>query len=186
MKLPVFLTILLLGTIPARALEIEGVNIPPKTTVNGQTLVLNGAGLRSFVLLVVPIKVYVASFYAPAPLRTAAAVNASPGPLQLNFTFLQTVSQNQVAKAWRSQFDASTTFNYDGFAKDRDTFIGFFGALKSGDVQTVEIVGGDTRVLVNGSLKGTIPGPNFSKAFLSLWFGSNPVTSDLKAALLGS
>ncbi|MDX2080229.1 MAG: chalcone isomerase family protein [Terrimicrobiaceae bacterium] len=177
---------LALTLLPVQALQIEGVNLPAQKTVNGQVLQLNGAGLRTFKLLVVPIKVYVASLYAPSPLRTADAVFASPGPLQMNFTFLQNVSASDVAKAWRSQFDASAAGNYPGFASDRDTFIGFFGALSSGDTQTVLFSGGTTTVSVNGQTKGTIAGTNFQQAFLSMWFGSNPVTPELKAALLGN
>jgi hypothetical protein len=52
--------------------------------------------------------------------------------------------------------------------------------------QTVEFVGTTTRVIENGQLKGTINGRDFQKAFLSLWFGSNPVMPSLKSALLGS
>lgn len=180
------LILLALLAIPASALEIEGVNLPAQKTVNGQVLQLNGAGLRSFQLLVVPIKVYVASLYSPTPLRTADAVFSSPGPLQMNFTFLPKVSASDVAKAWRSQFDASSSATYPGFAADRDRFIGFFGALNPGDTQTVLFSGDTTTVSVNGETKGTISGKNFQGAFLSMWFGSNPVTPQLKAALLGN
>jgi hypothetical protein len=176
----------LLSTIhQAPALQIEGVDIPPQVTVSGKMLQLNGAGLRTVVLLVVPIKAYVASFYAPAPLRSAKAVMASPGPLQLNFTFLQGVGQSQVTDAWTAQFKDSVTFTYPGFETDRDKFIRMFGPLKKGGVETVVIDGDDTRVYDGGTLKGTIAGRNFQKAFLSLWFGSNPVMPELKSALLG-
>jgi hypothetical protein len=47
-------------------------------------------------------------------------------------------------------------------------------------------VGTDTLVYDNETLKGTIPGRNFQKAFLSLWFGSKPIQADLKSALLGN
>jgi len=180
------LAALLFSTIhQAPALQIEGVDIPPQATVSGKTLQLNGAGLRTVVLLIVPIKAYVASFYAPAPLRSAKAVMASPGPLQLNFTFLQGVGQSQVTDAWTAQFKDSVTFTYAGFEADRDKFIRMFGPLKKGGVETVVIDGDDTRVYDGGALKGTIAGRNFQKAFLSLWFGSNPVMPELKSALLG-
>ena len=170
----------------AHALEIEGVAVPPTASVSGRTLALNGAGLRTVVLLVVPVKAYVASFYAPSPLRTPAAVMASPGPMQFNFTFLQGVGQSQVTQAWQAQFGSSVSFTYPGFEKDRDAFISFFGPLKKGGVETVEVDGEVTRAYDEGVLKGSIPGRNFQKAFLSLWFGSNPVQPSLKAALLGA
>ncbi len=189
-KTPLLLAVLaaiLLSTVPtALALQIEGVNVAPQVTVSGKTLPLNGAGVRTVVLLVVPIKAYVASFYAPAPLRSGKAVMASPGPLQFNFTFLQGVGQGQVTDAWTAQFKDSVTFTYPGFEADRDKFIKMFGPLKKGGVETVVIDGDDTRVYDSGTLKGTIAGRNFQKAFLSLWFGSNPVMPELKNALLGN
>lgn len=186
MKKHLALALLLAAAAHAPALQIEGVNVPPQTTVNGQVLALNGAGLRTVVLLIVPIKAYVASFYAPSPLRSNAAVLASPGPLQFNFTFLQGVSQSQVAQAWQAQFDDSVTYKYPGLQSDVATFIKFFGPVKQLGTQSVEFVGTTTRALENGSLKGTIDGRDFQKAFLSLWFGSNPVMPSLKNALLGN
>jgi hypothetical protein len=112
---------------------------------------------------------------------------ASPGPLEFSFTFLRAVDASDVAKAWSSQFAASATYNtYPGYEKDRDAFVGMFGALQQGGVQTVRFVGTDTLIFDQGAQKGTIAGRDFQKAFLSLWFGSNPVSSDLKSALLGN
>ena len=168
------------------ALEIEGVPVPSTTSVAGQTLHLNGAGLRTVVLLVVPIKAYVAAFYAPAPVRSWKSVLASPGPLKLNFTFLQSVSQSQVTQAWQAQFHQSVSFDYPGLAGDQAAFIKMLGPLKKGGVESVEIDGNVTRVFDDGKFKGQITGTNFQKAFLSLWFGSKPVMPELRAALLGN
>jgi len=180
------LSLLLLLPLPlARALTIEGVNVPPQAIVSGQTLPLNGAGLRTVVLLVIPVKAYVAAFYAPTPLRSEQAVLSSPGPLKFTFTFLQGVGQGQVTQAWTTQFQQSATYSYPGLAKDQSAFVALFGPLKKGGVESVEIEGGETRVYDQGVLKGTINGRDFQKAFLSLWFGSNPVMPELKAALLG-
>ncbi len=182
--LPTILISLVLVT-PSKALTIEGVNVPPQAVVSGQTLPLNGAGVRTVTLAFIPIKAYVASFYAPETVRSSEAVMASPGPLQFNFTFLQGVSQKQVTDAWTAQFKASATSTYSGLAKDQAAFISFFGALKKGGVETVEIDGNETRAYDNGALRGTIQGKNFQKAFLSLWFGSSPVQASLKSDLLG-
>lgn len=172
-------------SITAPALEIEGVRIPPAATVSGQTLRLNGAGLRTVVLLIVPVKAYVASFYAPSPLRSEKAVLASPGPMRFDFTFLQAVPQGQVARAWQAQFEDSVSYTYPGFDRDRDAFIKMFGALKKGGVETIELDEDVTRCYDNGILRGSVQGRDFQKAFLSLWFGSNPVMPSLKSALLG-
>lgn len=167
------------------ALEIQGVTVPPQVQVAGDSLQLNGAGLRTFSLLMVPIRIYVAAFYTPAALRTADAVMASSGPMEFDFTFLRAVGQSDVSKAWSSQFAQSVSYTYPGYARDRDAFIAMFGPLSSGGVEQVRFIGTNTVVFDQGTKKGTIPGCDFQKSFLSLWFGSNPVATDLKEALLG-
>jgi hypothetical protein len=169
----------------ANALMIEGVNVPAQQTVGGETLPLNGAGVRTITLAFIPIKAYVGAFYAPAPLKTEQAVLASPGPLAFTFTFLQGVGQGQVTDAWNAQFKASATSTYPGLPADQAKFVSMFGALKKGGVEMVQIVGNETRVYDGGSLKGVIPGRDFQQAFLSMWFGSQPVMPSLKKALLG-
>ncbi|MFY8269067.1 MAG: chalcone isomerase family protein [Terrimicrobiaceae bacterium] len=184
LTLPAFA--LLCALTSASALEIQGVAVPQQVQVSGQTLTLNGAGLRTVTLLLIPIKAYVAAFYSPTPLRAEADVQTSPGPLQFTFTFLRAVSQSDVAQAWGTQFADSNTHSYPGFASDLAAFIAMFGPLNQGGVQMVQLVGTDTLVYDKGQLKGTLPGRDFQKSFLSLWFGSNPVAPALKAALLGS
>ena len=168
------------------AIEIQGVTPAPQVQVSGQTLRLNGAGLRTFTLLMIPIKIYVAAFYTPGPLRTAEAVMNSGGPMQFDFTFLRAVGQADVTKAWSSQFAQSASYTYPGYASDRDAFIAMFGPLSGGGVEQVQLVGTNTIVIDQGVTKGTIPGRDFQKAFLSLWFGSKAVSPDLKTALLGN
>ena len=180
------LAVLLLSIPSAFPLEIEGVKVPPQSSVNGQSLSLNGAGLRTVSIAFIPIKAYVAAFYTPAPLKSEEAVLASPGPLQFTFTFLKSVSQTQAVNAWQSQIQTSMTYSYPGIEKDRTAFIGMFGAINQGGTEMIQLVGSETQVYDNGKLKGTIQGRDFQKAFLSVWFGSNPVQQDLKAALLGN
>ena len=185
-KLCPFVFAFLFCILPANALEIQGVSVPATAQVGGAPLQLNGAGLRTFSLLMVPIKIYVASFYAPAALRSAASAMNSTGPLQFDFTFLRAVGQGDVTKAWTSQFSQSVSYTYPGYANDRDAFIAMFGPLQGMGVERVQFVGANTVVIDQGVTKGTITGRDFQKSFLSLWFGSNPVSPDLKAALLGN
>lgn len=168
------------------ALEIQGVTVPPQAEIDGSTLRLNGAGLRTFSLMMVPIKIYVAAFYTPGPLQTAEAVMSSSGPMSFDFTFLREVGQADVTKAWTSQFAQSVSFTYPGYEKDRDAFIAMFGALRNGGVEQVRLIGTNTVVYDSGVRKGMIAGANFQKSFLSLWFGSKPVSHKLKSALLGN
>ena len=175
----------LMSFAPLRALEIQGVTLPPTAQVGGETLQLNGAGLRTFSLLMIPIKIYVASLYTPTAIPTDSGIMSSPGPMEFDFTFLRAVNQSDVTKAWESQFAESVSYTYPGYARDRDAFIAMFGPLQNLGVEKVQLLGTNTVIFDQGTKKGTIPGRDFQKSFLSLWFGSNPVATDLKNALLG-
>jgi long-chain acyl-CoA synthetase len=179
------LAILAACAVPGRALVIEGVDVAPSASVGGRALPLNGAGLRTFKLLMVPIKVYVASFYAPVPLRSSDEVMASPGPMEFDFTFLRQIGQGDVTQAWTQQFAQSVSFTYPGYGSDRDAFVAMFGPLSQGGVEKVQFLGDQTVVFDQGVRKGVIAGRNFQKAFLSLWFGAKPVGQKLRSSLLG-
>jgi hypothetical protein len=178
--------IFLAGLSSLMALEIQGIPIARQAVVAGEKLQLNGAGVRTVVLLLVPIKAYVAAFYAPVPFRSEREVSNSSSPMQFDFTFLGPVAQSLVTKAWQSQFAQSISYTYPGFEKDRDAFIALFGPVKCGGMERVQFIGNNTVVYDAALKKGTIAGKQFQRAFLSLWFGSNPVQNDLKIALLGN
>lgn len=186
MKTFALLATVFIGLASLSAEVIEGVTVPQEKAVAGVSLQLNGAGVRTVKLAFVPIKAYVASFYAPSPLRSEEEVWAANGPLQFNFTFLHGVGHGQVTEAWNAQFEASVTHQYAELAADQKKFVGLFGPLKKGGVETVEIVGDETLVYDGGLFKGAIKGKDFQKAFLSMWFGSKPVMPSLKSELLGN
>jgi hypothetical protein len=45
--------------------------------------------------------------------------------------------------------------------------------------------GAGLQVEVNGTVQGTIPGDDFTTAFLSIWLGAHPPNPGLKSGLLG-
>lgn len=166
----------------AGALEIAGVAIAPSQTVDSQELQLNGSGLRTVTIL--HVKAYVAAFYAPKALRTPEEINASTGPLRFDFTFVRAFDKKDVTKAWTLQFRESASYSYPTLEKDVAQLTQYFGAIRKNGVETIELVGDKTRITDDGVFRGEIIGSDFQKAFLSLWFGSNPVPR-MKLALLG-
>lgn len=186
-KAPALLACLLLG-VAARLPADDGLKdmpVPAEVVVEGTVLMLNGAGIRSVPVLLIPVDAYMASFYAPAPLRSEQKVLDSPGPLLFTFRFLAAVSEDKVADAWIAQFEASNTHSYPWFEQDLQAFSGFFGAIPKGGTQKVALVGNETRAYEGDELKGVVRGRDFQRSFLSLWFGAKPVEPELKQALLG-
>lgn len=109
------------------------------------------------------------------------------GPIQLDFTFLRYVRQSQVVSAWTQQLDHSVTYrDYEGYEADKDRFVQLAsgGPIENHGTQSVQLVGDETRIIDQGTLTGVIPGRNFQRSFLSMWFGSMAVSEDLKNNLL--
>ncbi len=179
------LGILAINSTFALATEIEGVDLPPTRTVDGQTLSLNGAGVRSIKLAFIPVKVYVAALYAPTRLSSASSVMNSDGPLEMDFTFLRAADQSQVDDGWNKQFDFSTMDRYDGFESDQKAFVALFDPIGKMETQRVVLVGDETRVFQGGASKGSVKGRAFQRAFLNLFFGTKPAAETLKGELLG-
>lgn len=151
------------------------------------TLFRNGQGVRSIPFLGFPIKVYVASFYTATrrPLRSVDDIMNSHDPMQFDFTFLRSVNLNRVSEAWQMQLDASVSYDYDTLPNDKRAFIKMLGPIAVGGTETVIMIDDQTYIIDQGIPKGSIPGRNFQRAFLSVWFGDRPVTDDLKQGLLG-
>jgi hypothetical protein len=171
------------GSAFASARTILSVDVPEERTIDGTTLKLNGAGVRTATVL--KVRIYVAAFYSTAPLRTEEDVLASPGPLYLHLTYVRAFDKDRVQRAWVWQFEQSVKANYDGFERDKAALINSFGELKKFGTEAIELVGDETKIFDDGVLKATIKGRDFQKAFLSMWFGKEPVMPELKRLLLG-
>jgi hypothetical protein len=179
-----FLTLLCIASGPALAAEVGGVKLDDKLSLGGQELVLNGAGVRTKFMF----KVYVGSLYVGAKASSTAAVYAkAPRRVQLNM--LRDVTSDQMLEALVDGIKQGTA-PADVTAVKAETdqltsIIQSLGALKEGNVLTFDFVDGATKVGLNGTAKGSIPGEAFNRALMNAWLGDNPVQPDLKKAMLG-
>ena len=151
----------------ALAAEVGGVKLADQESVGGQTLVFNGAGIRTRAIF----KVYVGSLYLPAKAATLdAALAKAPRRIQLNLLRDLSGDQLEAVKAQTDQFIALTKS---------------MGPLKEGSVVTIDYVDGATKVGFNGAEKGSIPGEAFNRALTKIWIGDKAVQADLRKAMLG-
>ena len=180
----VFLAAFCIASLPALAAEVGGVKLDDKAAVGGQELALNGAGIRTKFF----VKVYVGSLYVPAKAANAAAVYAkAPRRVQLNM--LRDVGSDQMIEALSDGLKQANSPAEAAAVKTQieqlATIMKSIGQLKEGNVLTFDFVDDATKVGLNGTAKGSIPGDAFNKALLNAWLGDNPVQSDLKKAMLG-
>jgi predicted deacylase len=169
--------------IPALALTLAGVNLEDHATVAGQTLVLNGAGLRKKLF----IKVYVGGLYLPAKQSNAAAVLAADAPRRQVMHFLYSVSKDQMCDAWNEGLENNTK-NASAEVKGAfKTLCNLMEPIPKGNRLILTYVPGTgTTVEVNGKNKGTLPGKATADAILATWIGPDPGPGqDFKKNVLG-
>src|SRR5438445_1616652 len=180
---PLLLSLMLLVPIAASAATVAGVNMEDKTTVNGQTLVLNGAGLRKKFF----IKVYVGGLYLPAKMSNPASILGSDTPRRMVMHFLYSVSKDQMCDAWEEGLEANTPNATAEVKAAFKTLCSWMEPIPKGNRLVLTYVPGTgTVVEVNGKVKGTLPGKPTADAILATWIGPKPGPGqDFKNGVLG-
>jgi hypothetical protein len=186
MRILIIAICLFLSSAQIFASEVSGVFIDSEIKAdNGETLVLNGAGLREKFW----VDVYVGSLYLPAKSADVAAILSKPQAwrIQLDFVYKE-VAQEKLLASWREGFEKNQSaetlqrlqsrieifyrlFDSSAVAKDQFRF----------DYQP----GIGTRVSKNQQSLGVIPGEDFANALLEIWLGNHPADKSLKKAMLG-
>eukprot|EP01035_Chromulina_nebulosa_P031592 gene31591-42131_t len=155
-------------------------------TVNGATLKLNGAGLRTKVIF----KVYALGLYLPEKKSTVAEILAAEGPRRVKIVVLRELTSEEFGKAFMSGLNDNTDqaerAKLVPQTKQFGEMFAMFPALKKGDVLTVDwIPGTGSQVMLNGkNVGGVLPDVAFYNAILRIWLGDKPVDSSLKPQLL--
>jgi hypothetical protein len=171
----------------AAAVEIEGVDFPPTVQVGGQTLELNGAGLRTRFF----VDVYAAGLYVPQKSSSPAALLAQTGPRRVAMTMLRDVDAETFSEAVSNGLKANNSAaQLAAVAPQMEIFqanLKTVGEARQGDRIHFEFTPeAGTRILVNGQPKGSaIAGGEFFTAVLRAWIGEHPADPALKQGLLG-
>jgi chalcone isomerase-like protein len=168
------------------AREIGGIKLQEQITVEAidNVLKLNGAGIRTKFFF----KIYVGALYLPEKQNNVEVIlkNAKPNRVVMHFLYDE-VEKKKLVGAWLEGFKENNTAAVFSAVKDRlETFNQMFSNLHKGDVVLLDYIPGKgTRVMIKGDIKGTIEGADFNRALLLVWLGEEPVTEELKEAMLG-
>lgn len=170
------------GTAAAR--ECDGVSFPDHIQARGQTLTLNGLGLRK--ATVFGIKVYVGALYVAQPTADAAAILSSKDPAQIELRFTFHVTAGQLRDAWQEGFEKSAHNQLPQLQSRIAQLNSWMTGVGSGRRMTfLRIPGVGIQYSLDGVVRGTISGDDFATAFLAIWLGSSPPSPELRAGLLG-
>jgi len=171
----------------AQPVEVEGVKFEPTAQVGGQTLQLNGTGVRTRAVF----KVYAAGLYVPQKSSDARALVAQKGPRRIAMGLLRDVSAESFSEALNDGLKANNSEAELAALQSQidalNAALKSLGAVKKGDTVLFEFVpDAGTRVVVNAQPRGSvIPGEAFFAAVLRIWIGDKPVDSGLKKGLVG-
>jgi len=178
------LLVLLFLVTSASALEIGGVKLPDSVKVAGETLSLNGAGLRTKLFF----KIYAGGLYLTAPCRHAATVINADEPMRVRMHFIYDgVSAEKLQEGWKDGFALTAPDADENLQQGMAAFIDLFNeAADENDVYDIDwLPGKGVEVSFNGNLQGVISGLDFKKALFAIWLGNKPVDADLKEGMLG-
>jgi len=180
---PLLLSLMLLVPMAMSAADVAGVKMDDKTAVNGQNLVLNGAGVRKKLF----IKIYVGGLYLPAKMSNPASILASDTPRRMVLHFLYGVSKDQMCDAWEEGLEANTPNSSAEVKGGFKTLCSLMEPIPKGNQLVITYVpGAGTIVEVNRKVKGTIPGKPTADAIVATWIGPKPAMGDdFKNAVLG-
>jgi hypothetical protein len=177
----------LAAALPVAAATVDGVNLPDTVQAGGQSLTLNGAGLRSEFGL---FGVYVAGLYLPQRSKDAAAIVQATEPRRIVMKMRRGVGTGTMMKAFHEGVARNLSDSELAALKSKldqlDQSFQSVKELKEGDEIDLDFsADGSTRASYNGQAMNTIPGADLSSALLKIWLGRDPVQGDLKKKLLG-
>jgi hypothetical protein len=175
---------LLTFSLEASALEIAWVDVPKSVTIENKALVLNGAGIRKKFFF----KIYVGALYLPVKHTTVNSILNDVGGKRIVMSFLyKEVTAEDLVNGWNDGFTGNNSAKELKALQERiNQFNSLFTTVHTGDeIRLDYLPGKGTQVSLNGTLKGSVPGEDFSKALLKIWLGSKPADKGLKKAWLG-
>ncbi len=169
--------------LPLQAKELEGVSMTDTIEVAGQTLRLNGLGLREATFL--KIDIYVAGLYLEQKSQDPNTIINSAGPKRLVLKFVHHAEKEKLTEAVKEGFENNGRSSKDLMTKINQ-FNSYLVEMKEGQEMHFDFLAdGSTEVFVNKKHKGSIEGENFSQGLLAIWLGPKPPNTDLKQGLLG-
>jgi hypothetical protein len=173
---------LMLGAAQAQTSKFE-----PTVQVQGNKLILNGAGTRYRTVL----KVYDMALYTTKKVTTADELIALPGPKRLQFIALRELPSTDLGRLFlKGMSENATKEQVQKHALASTRLIEVFSGKSKmfpGESFAMEFVPGKgTQFYITGKAQGDPVGDaEFFTMILKIWFGHSPADSLLKDALLG-
>lgn len=163
---------------------VSGVKVDAKLNLEGQSLVLNGAGTRVKMFM----DMYVGALYLEKKSTNASEIMNSKEGAAIKLNIVSgLITSDKMISAINEGFENATGKKTAPLKAKIDKFKGFFKEeIKKGDVFIIMNVPNEGIVVYkNGTKKGSIEGHDFKKAMFGIWLCDKPADKDLKDEMLG-
>ena len=167
----------------AKAMNIDGIDIPLTLRVGEHELGLNGAGMRRKVF----VDAYIACLYLAEPDDDPGRILRADEPQAVVMHITSDlVTRARLTDSLPKDLARSTGDDMESIRPQIEQLLSMFDQeVGNGDVfKMVYIPGEGTGVWHNGELKGRIEGLEFKQALFGIWLSDNPTQKSLKKKLL--
>lgn len=147
----------------------------------GQTLLLNGSGIRTVSFL--GIRIYRGSLFVAAPSSDAAALLALKTPRLMRFEFLRSASAERVQSGWREGLRKNAPSISEAALND---FVKLLPGAEEGSVIEICIHDDTASLSLNGAEIGRVTDAGAANSLLSVWLGAHPPSDELKSGILSN
>ena len=176
----------ILFTAQAGAATMDGMTLPDTYPVDGQTLRLNGIGVRT--LTIFSVKIYVAGLYLATPSHDAQQILKSSSPRVIMLKFMHAGSKADIEKEYR-EGEKTNCGNGGCNPADEGDFermVAAAPAVAVGDTSTFIFTATGFRVLANNRNIGSYSNTDLGERVLAGFIGDHPPSAELRSALLGT
>ena len=182
-----FLLILTLFMIVSisNAIEIDGVNMPDSLMTGKTNLILNGAAVRTKLL----IKLYIAGLYLGQKDHDPKKIIEADEPMAIRLHIISSlITSKKMEEATKEGFFRVTRGNIAPIKPETEKFISVFkDTINENDIyDLIYEPGRGVEVYKNHKKLSIINGILFKKALFGLWLSDNTAQKSLKSDLMGS
>jgi len=166
----------------ANALSFADLTLKDNLSWNGQSLVLNGAGIRSKLF----IKVYVGALYVSKKSSDADSLIDSDGPKIVELTFLRDLDGEKISNAFREGFAKNCKLRCDDLKPKIEELAKAVPSIKKGQILQIAATMDGVRLTLDEKTAADIKAADLGKEMIRIFIGKAPPTDELKKGLLGS
>ena len=174
------LNLLIALAAPVDAAVVADVQFADTATVAGQSITINGAGLREFAW----VDLYVGALYLPRPMTDPNSIikGEMPKRIVLHFVFKE-VPKNRLGETFTDRIEDDPALQ--AIEPEIRRMVSLFETMYAGDEMILDYVPGRGVVLsIKGVEKGVFPGEAFMHATFDFFLGKDPIHTGLKKAML--